>query len=305
MRYLYLDSENGLKITDFSEEGEIIAIEKQNKKLNIPYSYHGTLGVAYDVTSKDFLAIEYYGLTRKRDERQQNLTKSLWGNFNTGLLKYERTISNLSSFNITADLGDYGSDIDLDISDSSSVRNKRSYISLQADYKNSFFGRKDNFSAGVIYYALDDNTQGIDSFFDYSENLSSLFLSYSYNFSRIAIASNIIGTYYDINSKSYFKIVPTFSLRYFINRRKGNLLNLSFSRRFTRPMVSMLNPVPIIGENQFIDIGNPNLKPFVTNNFSYRLTLKNKFYISGSYSKSSDVYYRYIYKDSEQLYSTF
>ena len=70
-------------------------------------------------------------------------------------------------------------------------------------------------------------------------------------------------------------------------------------------MVSMLNPVPIIGENQFIDIGNPNLKPFVTNNFSYRLTLKNKFYISGSYSKSSDVYYRYIYKDSEQLYSTF
>lgn len=305
MRYLYLDSENGLKITDFSEEGEIIAIEKQNKKLNIPYSYHGTLGVAYDVTSKDFLAIEYYGLTRKRDERQQNLTKSLWGNFNTGLLKYERTISNLSSFNITADLGDYGSDIDLDISDSSSVRNKRSYISLQADYKNSFFGRKDNFSAGVIYYALDDNTQGIDSFFDYSENLSSLFLSYSYNFSRIAIASNIIGTYYDINSKSYFKIVPTFSLRYFINRRKGNLLNLSFSRRFTRPMVSRLNPVPIIGENQFIDIGNPNLKPFVTNNFSYRLTLKNKFYISGSYSKSSDVYYRYIYKDSEQLYSTF
>ncbi len=305
VRYLYLDSENGLKITDFSEEGEIIAIEKQNKKLNIPYSYHGTLGVAYDVTSKDFLAIEYYGLTRKRDERQQNLTKSLWGNFNTGLLKYERTISNLSSFNITADLGDYGSDIDLDISDSSSVRNKRSYISLQADYKNSFFGRKDNFSAGVIYYALDDNTQGIDSFFDYSEKLSSLFLSYSYNFSRIAIASNIIGTYYDINSKSYFKIVPTFSLRYFINRRKGNLLNLSFSRRFTRPMVSMLNPVPIIGENQFINIGNPNLKPFVTNNFSYRLTLKNKFYISGSYSKSSDVYYRYIYKDSEQLYSTF
>ena len=85
------------------------------------------------------------------------------------------------------------------------------------------------------------------------------------------------------DSKSYFKIFPSFDLGYEINDK--NSLTLGASRRFSRPSFSSLNPTLIYGTTYRFYQGNPELSPYFTNNIQLSYT-HNPFTLGLSYSST-------------------
>jgi outer membrane receptor protein involved in Fe transport len=97
-----------------------------------------------------------------------------------------------------------------------------------------------------------------------------------------------------IFSKSYVNLFPSLHTNYHIN--PSNSVQISYSRRISRPRFGSLNPFSSFSDARNIRAGNPNLNPEFTN--SYELGyLTNK----ESTSFFGGVYYRHTTDVSERI----
>jgi outer membrane receptor protein involved in Fe transport len=131
--------------------------------------------------------------------------------------------------------------------------------------------------------------------FTYHQNVYSLYNSYQLKFTKYTFKgglrferTNIDADFTAITGgvldRNYNNLVPSFSAQRSLNATSN--LTFGFTQRIQRPGIWQLNPFTDRTNQQYINMGNPDLKPAVNNNFelSYGNFAKGSINISTSYS---------------------
>lgn len=131
--------------------------------------------------------------------------------------------------------------------------------------------------------------------FDYTENNQALYASYSSKIGKLSFQGGLRGeftqtsgnarTLSSLISRSYFKLFPTAYLQYAFS--DDYQLNLSYSKRITRPQYNYLNPFRFYTNPYTYTTGNPFLQPSFTNSFEIRNIFYQKYVVSMYLKKTS------------------
>jgi hypothetical protein len=93
----------------------------------------------------------------------------------------------------------------------------------------------------------------------------------------------------------YIQFFPSLSIG---KKLHANYIDLSYSRRISRPEYYRLNPFRYYGTTYEIYTGNPFLQPSITNRIAASYTYNNHFYITFYYTSVLNSFQQYIYLDS-------
>lgn len=200
--------------------------------------------------------------------------------------------------------------IDEEIIQQSSNTEDETRMQAQADYVHPF-GNEGKFETGVrASLRTIDNTflveqqdksgvfQPIDEFnnaFQFVENIYAGYAMIGEKFGALSLQAGLRGEYSDIttrlirtnveNPRQYFNLFPSAFVGYDLN--PSNTLQVSYSRRISRPSFWSLIPFLNYSNSRNIRSGNPNLNPEYTD--AYELTYL-RYFDQGSLLSS--VYYR-------------
>ncbi len=89
-------------------------------------------------------------------------------------------------------------------------------------------------------------------------------------------------------NQNYTDLFPSANVQYFLNKEKGNMITLSYTRRIGRPGFSQLNPFRIQLNNYTCIVGNPDLTPSYANNYTLTGVVANKYSVSVGVSDRRD-----------------
>ncbi len=89
-------------------------------------------------------------------------------------------------------------------------------------------------------------------------------------------------------NQNYTDLFPSANVQYFLNKEKGNMITLSYTRRIGRPGFSQLNPFRIQLNNYTYIVGNPDLTPSYANNYTLTGVVANKYSVSVGVSDRKD-----------------
>ncbi|MCQ2287224.1 MAG: TonB-dependent receptor [Bacteroidales bacterium] len=169
------------------------------------------------------------------------------------------------------------------------------------------------FSGNAEDKMMEDSSQRNN--FDFSELINAAYFIYSNTFwekfkIQLGLRAELANTVSDLKSankihyKNYFNLFPTVHLRYDFSLEHS--LQLSYSRRVTRPRVWWLNPFIDYSDRQNWRTGNPNLQPEFVNSvdLSYLMTVKkSSLNVSVFYRQRQDIISRYtqLLNDSTTL----
>ncbi|MDR1380404.1 MAG: outer membrane beta-barrel family protein, partial [Tannerella sp.] len=162
----------------------------------------------------------------------------------------------------------------------------------------------------IVYENLFDGRWEFDptqsNRFKYTERVSAAYVTYSRRFGKFSAMAGLRAEYASIKgesptmdttfSRSYLDWFPSAYLQYQI--REKQTLNLSYSRKITRPGYSLLNPFRRYSDPFTFFSGNPDLNP------AYRNTAALRYNIGGysaslSYSALSDIFEQDYVQDDE------
>ncbi|MEO3408183.1 TonB-dependent receptor [Mucilaginibacter sp. CAU 1740] len=133
--------------------------------------------------------------------------------------------------------------------------------------------------------------------FTYKQNIYGVYNSYSVKLSKWAFKAGmrLEHTTVDANfavglppvTQDYDNFVPSASIQ---RSLKSSSLTLGFTQRIQRPGIYQLNPYTDISNPQYRNVGNPNLRAAVTNNFElgYSNFAKGSINLSTNYSFSNN-----------------
>ena len=133
--------------------------------------------------------------------------------------------------------------------------------------------------------------------FIYTEQISATYINISQRLGKFSLQGGLRGEYTslkgeqkttgEVNDTSYFKLFPTFFVNYQASPK--HTLNLSYSRRLSRPNYSNLNPFEIALDAYSYTKGNPNLMPAYTHNVQLSHTFAQALMTRISYSSTTDL----------------
>lgn len=163
-------------------------------------------------------------------------------------------------------------------------------------------------------YLLEDSLGGqwnpnalFNNFMVYTENIYAAYLMYGNKTKKISYQAGIRAEYSDIstdltetnqlNRRRYLKWFPSLHLSYEINKK--NSLQLSYSRRISRPTSWWLTPFYTFKDSRNYESGNPNINPDFTG--SYELG-HLKYWDKGSVL--STLYYRHTENRMDRILLT-
>jgi outer membrane receptor protein involved in Fe transport len=195
-------------------------------------------------------------------------------------------------------------------------------VKLQADYSNPFndktkfeTGVKSTFRSNDNDYTYDTLNYILNSFvrnydltnhFKMKENISAVYGTFSHKIKDFKFKAglrleythttgDLITTGFNF-TKEYFDLFPTLSFSQKLN--DINELQISYTRRITRPNIWRLNPFVNKYNSRYINIGNPELTPEFTDSYELNHNLYSKVLnltTSVFYRKSYDVISAYGY----------
>jgi iron complex outermembrane receptor protein len=183
--------------------------------------------------------------------------------------------------------------------------------SIKADYTNPI-SKTDKFEAGFksSIVTTDNDIQFLtgapgseildksrSNHFIYEENINAAYMNYGKQFKTTDIQiglraehTNTDGTQLSTGqsfSRNYVSFFPTM----FLNQKldKLNQLSLSYRKSIDRPTYRQLNPFRIFVDPYTYVVGDPQLKPMISNNFELSYTLNSKYIFTAAYSHTKDV----------------
>lgn len=143
-----------------------------------------------------------------------------------------------------------------------------------------------------------------DDYLRYTEDIYAAYLIGAHEAGLIGLQLGLRAEYSDItaallrsnnsNDQNYLSFFPSAALTYKLS--EGNQLQVSYSRRLSRPFFRRLLPFSNFNDPRSNGIGNPNLRPEFTNSFETGFL---KYFKSGSLLTS--VYYRHTTGVIEEL----
>ena len=144
----------------------------------------------------------------------------------------------------------------------------------KAIFRNNFSdSRNDTLAATTNAYVTDPKQSQL---FDYQQNVYSIYNSYQYKFNDKWVAKGGLRLEHttvnanNVVDQKYSNLIPSLSIQ---RSFKSSSLNLGYTDRIQRPGIWQLNPFVNSQNPQFIEVGNPNLRPVV--NHSLELTYSN------------------------------
>jgi outer membrane receptor protein involved in Fe transport len=193
---------------------------------------------------------------------------------------------------------------------SSNTENERNFL-VQADYVHPF-GAKGKFEAGlksssrriVNDFSVDERDElgnwsmlpQFDNHLVYDEKIHAAYFMAGDQFGKFSVQGGLRGEFSDIatalpevgtkNHRTYFNLFPSVHFSYQLPNDKS--MQLSYSRRLSRPWFRQLLPFSGFSNNRSLRVGNPDLDPEYTNSLeaSYLANWENA-------SLLGSVYYRY------------
>ncbi|MBR0077565.1 MAG: TonB-dependent receptor [Bacteroidales bacterium] len=179
---------------------------------------------------------------------------------------------------------------------------KISYRSIGEDYR--FFSGNDTLPMWQDYRQ--------SNHFVFTEMINALYFIYSNSFwdklkIQVGLRGEIANTKSDLKSagevhyKNYYNLFPTAHIRYDIT--KEHSLQVSYSRRVSRPNIWQLNPFLNVSDKQNYRCGNPDLTPEFVNSveLGYLMTIKkSSLNFTAFYRQRNDIISRFteIFRDS-------
>lgn len=162
----------------------------------------------------------------------------------------------------------------------------------------------------VLHENLHENKWEMDpnqsDHFKYREQISAAYATYNHSFGKFSAMAGLRVEYTSVKgesptmdttfTRSYLDWFPSAHLQYQISEKQ--VLNLSYSRKITRPGYSLLNPFRYYSSPFTYSSGNPDLSP------SYRNTLALRYNLGGysanlSYSAQSGIFEQDYIQDDE------
>lgn len=132
--------------------------------------------------------------------------------------------------------------------------------------------------------------------FIYRENVNAAYVSFSKGFEKADIQfglrmeqTNAKGNQVTTGQKvrrNYVQWFPNLSASKKLNEH--NEVSLSYSKRIDRPSYRQLNPFKILVDNYTYVLGDPYLRPVITNLFQFGYTFKQKYNATISYTRGTD-----------------
>jgi hypothetical protein len=133
--------------------------------------------------------------------------------------------------------------------------------------------------------------------FIYIENVNAVYANYSRDFTNTSIQfglrmehtnskGNQVTTNQQLN-RNYVQLFPSFAVSQKLD--KNNEVSVSYSRRIDRPTYRQLNPFKILVDNYTYVLGDPYLRPVLTNSYQLGYTFKSKYNAVLSYQRGTDV----------------
>ncbi|MCI0716313.1 MAG: TonB-dependent receptor [Chlorobi bacterium] len=235
-------------------------------------------------------------LTRNRNENKFSFIKHDYDSLSvlSNLPLDQRDTTMIKSYNINAQL-DY-------------IHPFTKVTKIETGYKGTFRFNDNNFTSDTLDYIINNyvNNQSITNHFKFDEYISAAYAMFSSSFGgfsfKLGLRAEQTNTKGQLLTNSqdftqnYFDIFPTVNLSQKIGT--AHQLQLSYSRRITRPNIWRLNPFVNKRNPRFIFVGNPQLKPEFTD--SYELSFM--FYSSvisitpiGFFRQNHDVISSYSY----------
>jgi outer membrane receptor protein involved in Fe transport len=197
---------------------------------------------------------------------------------------------------------------------------------LQLDYIHPFNGGKGKFETGyrgtirqintnyIVEEFINDDWVSLEDFtntFQYDENIQALYALMGNHIGKISyelgvrmeytdirtelLEGNILFDGYDrVNEKRYANFFPSIHTNYHINT--NNSVQVSYSRRVSRPGFWSLNPFSSFSDARNIRIGNPDVDPEFTDSYEmgYLANTETSSFYGG-------VYYRYTTDVTERI----
>ncbi|MCF8278108.1 MAG: TonB-dependent receptor family protein [Flavobacteriales bacterium] len=270
--------------------------------------------------------------TEKETEPQQNIEANL--NFRHTFKTEEQLLTAdvrwfVSDDHDKSDLLERGTDYVLN-QRTDNVENERTWL-FQTDYVHPF-NEKVRLETGLkaTIRKIDNNYQvdqqndstaawevlsQFDNNFIYTENVYAAYLMASGKVKRFSMQGGLRAEYSDIrtdlvktnvkNYRSYISFFPSAHLNY--EFASNNSLQLSYSRRISRPRFRDLIPFSSLSDNRNFRAGNPNLNPVFTHSIElgHLKTWDNGTLLSSVYYRHSDgVVQRVSRSDSTGLITT-
>ncbi len=220
-------------------------------------------------------------------------------------VEYEQLQNNLG--------GSRNFDVQVDYLNTFNERSK-----LETGLKYSFQRQQNNIESFVKRSGMDNfiPQPELDNDFDLQQQIGAAYISYGYKFRKFSLQLGLRGELTDLKwtqlttmQKStkdpYFNLFPTAFFAYQIT--EADELQLSYTRRITRPRRHWLNPFIDVSDSTNISVGNPDLLPEFTNSFelNYVKTFSNHTFMASLYYQlMQDVIQRYSWLDGNAVIST-
>lgn len=237
------------------------------------------------------------------------------------------------SFNSHYTFYDYerGQDLETDFFDTSGtltdendfLTNSKQRINLysaQLDFT-TLLGTSSKFETGIRYAGIaskntieqegfDRNQPGIAPTefgqFNYDEDIYAAYTSFDNKWGKWLVKAGLRAEYTqtvgalnpdDIrNEDDYFKLFPSFSLKYTPNRTHD--FSLYYYRRITRPRYNNLNPFQVFQSNNSVVEGNPDLLPSSRHYVAGGYTFKRSYTFELFYKNRTNDYQRMVFQDN-------
>lgn len=163
---------------------------------------------------------------------------------------------------------------------------------------------QDFFGANV---SAQQSTGELSDEFDYDENIYAAYASISKDWEKWSIKGGLRGEYTDVtgisrslgpvNDQEYFELFPTFYVMHTLG--ENHSFGVDYSRRIERPRFQSLNPYRyFLNENNY-NVGNPNLRPSISNKINFNYTYKNKLSFDLYWDRANDATAMLPFQDNE------
>lgn len=163
---------------------------------------------------------------------------------------------------------------------------------------------QDFFGANV---SAQQSTGELSDEFDYDENIYAAYASISKDWEKWSIKGGLRGEYTDVtgisrslgpvNDQEYFELFPTFYVMH--TPGENHSFGVDYSRRIERPRFQSLNPYRyFLNENNY-NVGNPNLRPSISNKINFNYTFKNKLSFDLYWDRANDATAMLPFQDNE------
>lgn len=139
--------------------------------------------------------------------------------------------------------------------------------------------------------------------YTFKQNLLAAYTTISRNWKKFGFSAGLRAENTDVTidyksnkylyKRNYLSLFPSGSLDF--NPNKKNSFTLAYSYRIRRPGYGMLNPVRQFNEQLSYNVGNPEIRPQFSNNFTFDYNYNQFISVSAGYDRTKDFTFWYSY----------